>query len=845
LNKMVVERGVKQAQAKAKGGRMVSASKSDGVSVLTGTQTSTAMHHIFSNLKTVPNAHALNTAKAAAACLEELHRLEVKCATNNNISQRAVTDRACPEWRNMIEYAIVNGALLSKQFTVKERHMGRHKFSGIRVSEFEYLLGAIYCHVVESRDFYEKYVGKRVPFIVIGHDNWDSDNKEILGVTVHWYNPVRKCHVCNPIGMCVVYDKSAAATVQQTLKLLAGCGIEKEDLYKAVNDTTNTAVRTGELLTGEKGTCAMHSTQLVIQHATGHLKRKKDCKIVDEFPECEDLRKKARDSAFYLMNKKAKTRFAKYKKQMNNQGRIANRIFMPNDTRAAGVHMFFNSMITSRWNLDSYWYEDPAARKYELDNDEYATIAELEAVLYPIALLTKLLQSDKFGSNSVSFLYTCRCFETYACERTWYVADVDKTSNIKKTDWWHAGAKFPNRDYRGHPLEWSEDQPRDSGLEKVYMVRKDRDELKEIPRKLIERITSEFLKYTADPTKNQLLAMACNPLTATIGMRELIARNFQIKQNAINPEIRQLARNYKQSVQAALLHEIKKVCSEMISKGNTPNDEETPITEVTEPRAADSKTQMSNWYKQVEAMEARNQSRETRNTPVEVEIQNFFTHVVNWYQHLGIQLENEKCKQEVLDAIGKNNSNIIEKWETIANHFDIMRWWEDFGKIEYPHIYVIACLVLPLPDSNASQERTFSSATWMDGKLNKRQSDATFQMKILLQQNTEFLEQSRVHVQEDYKKKMAEATRQLVESSVLNRTEEYEKFSLTMHAAIETERREVEQRVKEGVSLVEEDVPDDNDMIVEGFRDTDLHDDLDYDEEALEEFYEFESQSLD
>ena len=141
INKMVVAKGVKQAQAKAKGGRMVSASKSDGVSVLTGTQTTGAIHHIFSNLKTAPNAHLLNITKVASACLEELHRLEVKCATNNNISQRAVTDRACPEWRNMIEYAIVNGALLSKQFTVKERFMGRHKFSGIWV--FEYLIGAI------------------------------------------------------------------------------------------------------------------------------------------------------------------------------------------------------------------------------------------------------------------------------------------------------------------------------------------------------------------------------------------------------------------------------------------------------------------------------------------------------------------------------------------------------------------------------------------------------------------------------------------------------------------------------------------------------------------------------
>ena len=61
-----------------------------------------------------------------------------------------------------------------------------------------------------------------------------------------------------------------------------------------------------------------------------------------------------------------------------------------------------------------------------------------------------------------------------------------------------------------------------------------------------------------------------------------------------------------------------------------------------------------------------------------------------------------------------------------------MEWWENYGKDKFPKIYVIACLILALPDSNGNQERTFSACTWMDGKLKKNQGEGTFQTKCVL-----------------------------------------------------------------------------------------------------------------
>jgi hAT family C-terminal dimerisation region len=78
--------------------------------------------------------------------------------------------------------------------------------------------------------------------------------------------------------------------------------------------------------------------------------------------------------------------------------------------------------------------------------------------------------------------------------------------------------------------------------------------------------------------------------------------------------------------------------------------------------------------------------------------------------------------------------------EFIMKNFDLIEWWRNTGKSQYPMIYPVAMCILSLPDSNGHQERTFSAATWMDGKLNSMQKDLTFQMKVLMYKNEDFLD---------------------------------------------------------------------------------------------------------
>jgi hypothetical protein len=129
------------------------------------------------------------------------------------------------------------------------------------------------------------------------------------------------------------------------------------------------------------------------------------------------------------------------------------------------------------------------------------------------------------------------------------------------------------------------------------------------------------------------------------------------------------------------------------------------------------------------------------------------------------------CPASFLKKIGSNQLDYVKKWEMIAERFNIMEWWEDIGKSQYPYIYVLACII-PLPDSNGSQERTFSSATWMDGKLNKRQSDATFQMKVILQQNSAFMDKEQIAVMEEHMAAAAESTKKLVKEAMERRRKE-------------------------------------------------------------------------
>jgi hypothetical protein len=102
----------------------------------------------------------------------------------------------------------------------------------------------------------------------------------------------------------------------------------------------------------------------------------------------------------------------------------------------------------------------------------------------------------------------------------------------------------------------------------------------------------------------------------------------------------------------------------------------------------------------------------------------------------------------------------------------LAEWWKETGKTRFPMIYPVAMCILSLPDSNGHQERTFSAATWMDGKLNSMQKDLTFQMKVLMYKNANFLERYGNAMEAELLDDAEKRTRDLLVKHISSKNEE-------------------------------------------------------------------------
>jgi hypothetical protein len=188
--------------------------------------------------------------------------------------------------------------------------------------------------------------------------------------------------------------------------------------------TPNTALTVGKTLVNKKGICAMHTMQLISEHAAGKRTHSKNKKITDSYPECEALRKKAMVATTWLMNKKAKGRHDNVTKMVVSDGMKSGRIEMPNDIWAADEHHFNKSVKKFHWDWNKHWCDTPDDPS--LEDEKLLDRAEKEALLFPLSLVIKLIQTDNFAVNSCSYMCVFCCFVNYAILCPGHVADVDK-----------------------------------------------------------------------------------------------------------------------------------------------------------------------------------------------------------------------------------------------------------------------------------------------------------------------------------------------------------------------------------------------------------------------------------
>lgn len=701
------------------------------------------------------SAFDINHKMGQALIIDRFHDKVFNFANNNNLSTRSVAHADRPEFRDLIAFVIAEAGTL-RNISHSKLFMGKDKFTGTRAGKYEELIAGTAFYIKEVSDFYSSLLKKAQPFIIVAHDGWDSDKKDMLGITIFFYHPVRRRHFRIPIALMHVHVKDAESTADIALKMLARVGVTKEMIFRSVNDTANTAVKTGQNLSGEKGTCSMHTTDLVMEHATGQVTRTRNKVIVDSFPACEATRRLVHGLVAWLHNKKSKKRYFDYEVVCLKTGRNIVKFTVPNSTRVSGTWSMYLSVTRGRWNLKCYWHHKHSQCP-RLTNSQFVTVAQLEAVLWPAARLSKLVQSDKKDSLAYVHLHTMNVFIVYVKRMVWYVANVDEESNNDDKEQWNGNAKWPDRTQIGKPIN----PMKPFGLTEVSFVKVNKDNLSSVASTLIDRIALEMTKYGVNVTNDQLIAMATNPLSATVGMDHLEACVHVLgteKEAAYKPFQRL---NYRKKCKEALLTFMLEVCAVNVcgstsapaaakeaSSSDTDDDEDDPL------------------YQGRKKLDTTATGRDkTAKQILSSEIDRFFgtTNYNDWQAVVKDYTGDEKLAA----SIGTSQMDHAKHWHTIAKCFDSMVWWKATGKAQYPHIYIAACLFAGIPDSNGHQERTFSAATWMDGKLNNRQSDATFEMKVLIYRNQEFLHQVNHEMTDvdEHRKLAAKATLDLLQKA--------------------------------------------------------------------------------
>eukprot|EP00957_Ditylum_brightwellii_P160478 12217054-Ditylum_brightwellii.AAC.1 len=227
----------------------------------------------------------------AKSVQDEWHQCIVLYTTTTNNSVRLVIDHTnCPKFKSMMEYIIEKASTL-RALPPKLCWMGKGRFNNCHLSMYQFFLGVTAMLVTESRDAYTELAGKQIAFITVAHDILDSKKKELLGVTIFFYNPVQKQFFSIACGLIKVKDKTAHQVCSNTCVILNCVSVEKEDAYQAGKDTMTASVAASRLITvkGEQGIYIMHKSNLVIDHACGIKTQSKNNIVWNEFPECKQV----------------------------------------------------------------------------------------------------------------------------------------------------------------------------------------------------------------------------------------------------------------------------------------------------------------------------------------------------------------------------------------------------------------------------------------------------------------------------------------------------------------------------------------------------------------------------
>lgn len=194
-------------------------------------------------------------------------------------------------------------------------------------------------------------------------------------------------------------------------------GITQDDVFRGINDTTNSALRTGITIAGGrvpkvKGTtCYMHAQELVVQHALGLRQRSVNKKIVDEFAVGKALKDKVKILVSKIMDKRNKQRFIWYSDYVKKYLKMdVRKLELPNDTRVSGVFLMYESVLRSKKAISMYCSGGNESLEYlplALTDPEWDLLAETYTVLKYMNVVAMTSQQQSIDSNCLSYYSVC------------------------------------------------------------------------------------------------------------------------------------------------------------------------------------------------------------------------------------------------------------------------------------------------------------------------------------------------------------------------------------------------------------------------------------------------------
>ena len=268
-----------------------------------------------------------------------------------------------------------------------------------------------------------------------------------------------------------------------------------------MNDTTSAALLTGTTISGGrqpkiKGTtCHMHAQELVVTHALGlRTRRKRGIGVVDEFASGKLLRDAVKKLVSKIMDKKAKSRFVKYRdfcKRTLTMDVI--KLLIPNETRVSGVFTMYESLLRSMKCITQYCLLSTEANLYAdliLTEAQWTSVAETYALLLTTNRLAMTSQIDSVDAN---------CFSYYNVAKT-------RDSLLKITQ---MGINVIDVNSGWAPTMEPSTLP---------TVHKEYFELQPETKTLIDRFVNEYDTYFPFPDSDQIQMMLLHPVMTWKGL---------------------------------------------------------------------------------------------------------------------------------------------------------------------------------------------------------------------------------------------------------------------------------------------------------------------------------------